>query len=200
MNSKIKEIAERITGVRELLGITPEDMSRDLGISVNEYLEYESGSRDFAFSLLYEIAIRFGIDITELITGEIPKLSRFSLIRSGEGLPIERRKGFTYHHIAYLFRNRMSEPFRVVARYDAELENQPIHISSHSGQEFDYILSGQLKVQIEDHTMILNPGDAIYYDAHNNHGMIAIGGKDCEFLAVISSSEYEKDEKKEPVD
>jgi transcriptional regulator with XRE-family HTH domain len=197
MNEKIRAIAERIVGVRETLGISCKEMSETLGITPAEYAEYESGSRDFSFSLLYEIAIKFGIDITELITGDVPRLSRFSLIRSGEGLPIERRRGFAYQHMAYLFRDRISEPFRVVAKYDAALESQPIHLSSHSGHEFDYILSGRLKVQIENHVMELDPGDALYYDAHNRHGMIAVGGEDCVFLAVISSSEYEKDEKKD---
>jgi transcriptional regulator with XRE-family HTH domain len=192
VNRKIIEMAERIKGLRETLGFSAEDMSEALKISKDEYLEYETGTKDFSFSLLFEIALKFGIDITELITGDMPKLSRFSLIRSGKGLPIERRKGFAYQHMAYLFKNRISEPFRVVARYDEALEKMPIALSSHAGQEFDYILSGKLRLQIENHIMELNPGDAVYYDAQNRHGMIAIGGEDCVFLAVISNSGDEK--------
>jgi transcriptional regulator with XRE-family HTH domain len=192
MNRKIMEIAERIKGLREMLGISAEEMSRTLKISYDEYIEYESGSRDFSFSLLFEIARKLGVDITELITGDMPKLSRFSLIRAGEGMPIERRRGFSYQHMAYLFKNRISEPFRVVAHYDEALVSAPIALSSHAGQEFDYILSGRLKIQIEDHVMVLNPGDAVYYDANNRHGMIAVDGEDCVFLAVISNAGEEK--------
>ncbi len=199
MNEKILEIAQRITGMRELLGISVKDMCAALSISEEDYREYESGSKDFSFSFLYEIALKFGIDITELITGEVPRLSRFSLIRHGQGLPIERRKGFAYQHMAYLMKNRNIEPFRVVAKYDKTLEEKPITISSHAGHEFDYELSGRLKVQIEDHIMELEPGDAVYYDAHNRHGMIALGGEDCVFLAVISSTGEEKSLKYEQV-
>lgn len=192
MNEKILQIAERIQGLRELLGISEQEMCDTLQLTPEAYAEYEAGRRDFSFSLLYEIARRLGVDITELITGDMPRLSRFSLIRAGEGLPIERRKGFAYQHMAYLFKNRNSEPFRVVARYDKSLIGKPIALSSHAGHEFDYILSGTLLVQIEDHQMELHPGDAIYYDAHNRHGMIAAGGEDCTFLAVISGGEQDK--------
>ena len=192
LNSKIAEIAERIKGLRELLGVTSTEMAELLGLSESEYAEYETGTKDFSFSLLYEIALKLGVDITELITGEMPKLSRFSLIRAGEGLPIERRKGFAYQHMAYLFKNRISEPFFVTAKYDPSLETKPIAISSHAGHEFDYVLKGRLKVQIENHIMELSPGDAVYYDAHCSHGMIAVGGENCDFLAVISNAGEEK--------
>lgn len=192
MNEKILQIAERIKGLRELLGISEQEMCETLQLTPIAYADYEAGRRDFSFSLLYEIARRFGVDITELITGDMPRLSRFSLIRAGEGLPIERRKGFAYQHMAYLFKNRNSEPFRVVAKYDDTLINKPISLSSHAGHEFNYVLSGTLLVQIEDHQMTLHPGDAIYYDAQNPHGMIATSGEDCIFLAVISGGEPTK--------
>lgn len=192
MNEKILQIAERIKGLRELLGISEQEMCETLQLTPIAYADYEAGRRDFSFSLLYEIARKFGVDITELITGDMPRLSRFSLIRAGEGLPIERRKGFAYQHMAYLFKNRNSEPFRVVAKYDDTLINKPIALSSHGGHEFDYVLSGTLLVQIEDHQMTLHPGDAIYYDAQNLHGMIATNGEDCIFLAVISGGESTK--------
>ncbi len=188
MNQKIREIGRRIHAMRELEDISAEDMAQTVGMSLEEYNLYEAGEKDFSFSLLYEIALKLGVDITELLTGEMPHLSRFSLIRAGEGLPIERRKGFAYQHMAYLMKNRASEPFRVVAKYDPALEKEPIHLSSHAGHEFDYILEGTLRVQIENHIMDMHPGDGIYYDAHNRHGMIAIGG-DCVFLAVISAGD-----------
>ena len=192
MNEKIMQIAERIKGLRELLGISEQEMCHTLQLTPEAYADYEAGRRDFSFSLLYEIALKFGVDITELITGDMPRLSRFSLIRAGEGLPIERRKGFAYQHMAYLFKNRNSEPFRVVAKFDETLLNKPIAMSSHAGHEFYYILSGTLLVQIEDHRMELKPGDAVYYDAQNPHGMLAVGGEDCIFLAVISGGEHAK--------
>jgi len=190
MNEKIYAIAERIKGLRELLEISIDEMGALLRITPSEYAEYETGTKDFSFSLLYEIARRLGVDITELISGEPPKLSQFSYVKSGEGLPIERRKGFAYSHMAYLFKNRSSEPFRVIAKYDAGLEAKPVALGSHAGKEFDYIISGNLKFQIENHIVELSPGDAVYYDGNSRHGMVAVGGEDCVFLAVISDETY----------
>ena len=52
-------------------------------------------------------------------------------------------------------------------------------------KEFDYIISGSLKVAFEDHVEILNAGDAVLYNSAHGHGMIATGGEDCVFLAII---------------
>ena len=51
------------------------------------------------------------------------------------------------------------------------------------------ILKGSLKVAFEDHTETLYQGDCVYYDSGHGHGMIATGGEDCVFLAVIMKEE-----------
>ncbi|MBR6789157.1 MAG: AMP-binding protein [Clostridia bacterium] len=78
--------------------------------------------------------------------------------------------------------------------YNPAQENKPIHLTTHSGQEFDYILKGQLKIQVGEHVEILSEGDSIYYDSSTPHGMIAIGGSDCEFCAVVLAGEPTKEE------
>jgi mannose-6-phosphate isomerase-like protein (cupin superfamily)/DNA-binding XRE family transcriptional regulator len=183
--SNLQLIAERIKGLRSMLEISAEEMAKFLGITTEEYLEYETGGKDFGFTFLYEVSRRFGVDITEILTGVIPKLSTVSVIRKGEGLPIERRSGFNYLHLAYPFRNKQSEPFFVTAKYEADLLKQPIAMSRHPGQEFDYILDGSLKISVDGHETILNEGDSVYYDSGCPHGMIAIGGTDCHFIAVV---------------
>jgi transcriptional regulator with XRE-family HTH domain len=185
MEDKILEIAERIKGMREDLGISIGEMARTVDVSESEYLEYEAGKRDFSFTFLFKSAARFGLDINELITGTSPKLSVYTHVKKGKGLRIERRKGFTYQNLAYLFKNRNAEPFLVEAPYDPKSENEPIHLNSHEGQEFDYILSGSLRVMIDDHEFIMEEGDSVYYSGSHKHGMVAAGGRDCVFLAVV---------------
>ena len=51
------------------------------------------------------------------------------------------------------------------------------------------ILKGSLKVAMEDHIEVLREGDAIYYDSGHGHGMIAAGGEECVFLAVVLKRE-----------
>lgn len=192
METRIVEIAERITGLRELMGFSPEEMAEVIGISTEEYLSHERGELDFNFTFLYKCADKLQVDIVELLTGENPHLSFYSIVRKNEGLDIKRREDFKYEHLGYRFKNKLAEPFLVVAPYMESEQNEPIHLSTHEGQEFDYILEGQLKVRMEDHIEILNPGDSIYYDSGRGHGMIATGGAGCRFLAIILKKQEEK--------
>lgn len=193
MENQITEIAQRIRTMREILEISPETMAEQLGISIEDYREYESGHRDFSFTFLYGCAKIFGIDLVELITGETPRLSFYTIVRSDCGLPIKRRAGFTYNHLAYSFKNKKAEPFLVKAPFRADEQDKPIALSQHNGQEFDYIISGSLKVAMEDHVEVLHAGDSIYYDSGHGHGMIATGNEDCVFLALVFGEKEENE-------
>lgn len=185
MTEKVKEIAVRIKGIREMLDISEQTMADDAGVTLEEYRVYENGDKDFNFTFLYKLAKALNVDIKDLIDGESPKLGCYTIERAGEGMPINRRKGFKYLHLASNFKNRIAEPFMVNVPYDATLENSAIVTNTHKGQEFDYILEGALKVVIDGHTEILHAGDSIYYDSITPHGMVAAEGHDCKFLAVV---------------
>ena len=76
-----------------------------------------------------------------------------------------------------MFKKKLAEPYYVTYEYSEELQNKPIHLTKHSGQEFDFILSGRLKVQVGEHIEVLNEGDSIYYNSSSPHGMIAVDGR-----------------------
>ena len=99
MEVKLYEIAERIRCLREILGITVEEMASACMMEPADYAKLEEGNDDFSYSFLVKCAELLGVDTVELITGETPKLSFYSIIRKGRGLPIKRRKGFTYDHM-----------------------------------------------------------------------------------------------------
>lgn len=179
------EIAERLKGLREMEEISVEEMAEVAGVAVEDYLGYESGERDFSFTLLYKCATKLGVDFTEIVTGRSPTLSGYSVVRAGTGMPIRRRQGFEYLHVAERIKGRTAEPFVVTAPYLAEQQDKPIALSTHVGQEMDFILEGSLKVEINGKTEILNAGDNVYYDSGLPHGMIAVGGTPCKFLAIV---------------
>ena len=184
MNENLNLIAERISAVREIMEVSVEEMAQITGMSVEEYLEYEAGHRDFPFSFLYTVAERLGIDITDILTGESAKLSVYSLVRNGEGLSMQRRKEYKYQHLAYIFKNKKMEPFMVtVEPTDVDAAT---HKNSHIGQEFNYIVEGSMTLYIEDTAVRLYEGDAIYFDSKHPHSMQAEDGKRCRFLAVIA--------------
>ncbi|MBO4877284.1 MAG: AMP-binding protein [Ruminococcus sp.] len=181
---KIREVAERIRLTRESVGLSPEEMAEKCGISTYEYLAYEGGAKDFSFTFIYKFANETGVEITDLMEGESPRIRSFDITRSGEGLPIARRKGLSYMRLAPKFRNKMGEPFLVTIPYVDEKYRVP-RPHTHEGQELDIIISGQLKIMIGDNTEILGPGDSIYYDSSEPHDEWAIGGSECRFYAVV---------------
>ena len=185
METHILEIAERIKGMREILNIPVAEMAEVTGVPAAQYLEAENGKSDFTFTFLMKCAQRFKMDIVELLTGSNPTLSFYTVVRKGGGLPIERRKGFDYKHLAYRLKDKMVEPFLVTVPYNQEELTKPLYYSSHAGQEFDYIFKGTLKIDLDGHVEILHAGDCVLYDSVHRHGMIALNGTDCQFLAVV---------------
>lgn len=185
MTYNIKEVAERLKGLREACDLSMDDFCEKTGISVEDYAKIETGEKDFSITFLYKCSELFDVDLIELLTGAAPRLSNYSIIRKGEGLPIERRERFAYQHLAYRFKDKKIEPLMVTAPYDEKEQDKPIRLSVHEGQEWDFIIKGSLKFVIGDHTEILNEGDSLYYNSNQPHGMIAAGGSDCEFLAVL---------------
>ena len=185
MEPQAIEVANRIRSLREDLGLSLEDMAEKTGRSVQEYAAQESGEQDFSFTFLYKCANALGVDVIEILTGEAPHLRGYELVRKGQGLSIKRRAGFEYLHQAPFFANKLSEPFIVTAPYIEAEQDRPIHLSQHAGQELDYVISGRLRFAYENHVEELGPGDTLYYDSGRGHGMIAIGGEPCLFLAVV---------------
>ena len=179
------EVVHRIKALREDLGLSAEDMAVSTGRSVQEYEAQEAGDKDLSFTFLYKCAQTLGVDVIELLTGETPQLTGYELTRNGEGLSIMRRAGFEYLHQASLFKDKLCEPFVVTAPYIEAEQDVPIHLSKHEGQELDFIISGRLRFAFEGHVEEVGPGDTLFYDSGRGHGMVAIGGEPCVFLAIV---------------
>ena len=163
-NTQLLEIAKRIVEMREIDGITVEQMAAKTEVSVADYLAYESGQKDFPFSFIHKCALAFGIGITDLLEGHSARLSSYTVTRKGQGATTAKEDGITIQSLAPLFRKKIAEPYWVKYDFDEKLQNEPIHLSTHSGQEFDLVMSGRLKVQIGDHIEYLSEGDSIYYN------------------------------------
>jgi transcriptional regulator with XRE-family HTH domain len=185
MEPRIADIARRIRTLREDAELTVDQMAEVAGISVADYLALEAGEQDPTFTVLYRCAEKLGVDIVDLLTGEGPHLTGYSVVRSGKGLSMKRRAGFEYLHLAPNFRDKLAEPFMVTAPYSDAEQAKPISLSRHDGQELDYVVSGHLRFAFEEHTEDLGPGDTVFYDSGRGHGMIAIGGEACTFLAIV---------------
>lgn len=183
MDDPIKQIAERLRGLREVLELTPKDIANDCDISEDEYLQAESGNADISVSMLQKVARTYGVALEALMFGEEPKMSSYFVTRSGKGTSIERTQTYRYQSLAAGFRNRVADPFIVTV--EPKSEDEPTQYNSHNGQEFNLILEGRMLISMDGKEIILNEGDSIYFNSKLPHGMKALDGKTVRFLAVI---------------
>jgi acetyl-CoA synthetase len=191
--TQVNEIASRIRGMREDLGMTQAEMAEKTEVSLENYQAYELAEIDLPFSFIHKCALSFGIELNELLEGSSAKLSSYTLTRKGEGRETAKEAGIEIENLAPMFRKKIAEPYYVHYEYDPELQNKPITLATHSGQEFDYIMSGSLRIQIGDKIEVLREGDSIYYNSSTPHGMIAVNGEDCHFIAVVLPGAEEKE-------
>ncbi len=194
-SDKLYEVAQRIREMREIAGFSVEEMAQKAEVSPEEYTQLEAGTQDFPFSFIHNCAQIFGIGMSDLLEGTTAaRLRSYTVTRKGEGQQTAKENGISIANLAPKFRDKIAEPYWVTYDYDPSLQNKPIHTTSHGGQEFDLVIRGKLKVQVGDHIEILEEGDSIYYDSSAPHGMIAVGGQECVFCAVVLSGEDTKEE------
>ena len=188
-NSALAEVAARIREMRSVMGFSPEETAEKTGVSVEEYLKYERGEADIPFTFIHKCTLAFGVELADLLEGQSAKLSSYTVTRAGEGQLTAKEDGIEIRNLAPLFRNKLAEPHWVKYAYSEKQQKLPIHCTTHSGQEFDLVLKGSLKVQVGGHTEILREGDSILYNSSTPHGMIAVDGEDCVFCAVVIPGE-----------
>ena len=190
----LMEIAERIREMREIVGYTEAEMAEKTEVSVEQYRSYEQGTVDFPFTFMHKCALAFGVELTDLLEGQSAKLSSYTVTRRGMGPVTASEDGITIQNMAAMFRQKLATPYWVTYQYSKELQSQPIHTTTHAGQEFDLVVKGTLRVRVGEHEEVLHEGDSIFYKSSTPHGMIAVDGQDCVFLAMImASTEKEQD-------
>ena len=187
--NQLSEVATRIKELREIMGFSVELMTERTNVSEKQYLSYESGKEDIPFSFIHKCALAFGVDMTDLLQGSSAKLSTYTVTRKGQGQETAKEDGIDIANLAPKFKDKLAEPYFVTYEYSLSQQNKPIHLTTHSGQEFDLVLSGKLKVQVGEHIEVLSEGDSIYYNSSLPHGMIAVDGKSCSFVAVVMSGD-----------
>ena len=184
MSKKTEQLAEiglRLSDMREICEISPEEMARKLNVSAEEYLSYERGEKDFQISFLCEAADILGIDVHDLMSGESPKLSVCTFVKKGQGYDITRNKAYGYKHLAFPFKDKKAEPFLVTVK-PGEAEPK---MNSHPGQEFEYMVSGSMVLYIGEEEYLMEEGDSAYFDSSYPHALKAVGDEPARFLAIV---------------
>jgi quercetin dioxygenase-like cupin family protein len=177
---------QKLRAVRELRGFTLEELSKKTGIEPEVLGLLESGEAYLPLGQVIRLSKALSMRMSDVIsTGEEP----FTVVRSGErksfvrfGKSKQASHGYEYESLAPDKKDRVMEPFIVTLHPAAG--DQP---SSHDGQEFIYVLDGEMEVVIDDFREVLGPGDAVYYDSTSMHLVKAYGDKPAKILAVLVS-------------
>lgn len=183
MTEQIKLIAARIKELREIAGSSVESFANELNIEPQLLADYESGTIDIPVGFLYKVAGKFNMELSALLMGDQPRLHVYSVVRKGKGLNVDRRKQYQYEHLAYNFIQKKAEPFIVTVQ--PENNDKALEFNSHPGQEFNYVLEGSLMIIVDNHEIILNEGDSVYFDSGYRHAMKALNNQPSKFLAII---------------
>lgn len=183
MNIKLKQISERLRGLRDALNLSEEDCASACEISPKQYQEYESGEVDIPVSFLYRFSSVYNIELTTLLTGDNPRMQHYSITRKGSGPIVSRRKEYQYQSLNESFIHKAAQPFLVAVSPESKVNQS--HGYRHAGQEFNLVLEGRLQIVLNGKSLILDEGDSIWFDSSLPHCMTALNEREAKFLAMI---------------
>ena len=193
--AKASEKAEReravshgdmLRAAREKRGFSLDELAARTGISRDALAQVEVGEFMLPLGQLIKLSKALSLRMADVIsTGK----ESFTIVRSDQRLSFSRfgkareaSCGYEYESLAAGKKDRAMEPFIVTLHSSGADE-----LSSHDGQEFIYVLDGEMEVVIEDTRDILKPGDSVYYDSTSMHLVKAHGVKPAKILAVLIS-------------
>ena len=181
MDEQLKQIGERLRGLRDVLDLSAQEVADTCGISLEKYEKIERGEVDITISNLMKIAHKYGVSAEELMFAEAPRMKSYFVVRKGQGMSVERTKAYKYQSLVSGFVNHKADVF--VVTVEPKPEAHTVYKNTHAGQEFNLVLEGKMELYIGGKTMTLNEGDSIYFDSKVPHGMKALGNKAVKFLA-----------------
>lgn len=160
-------IGNKIKNLREVANFSLEDMANSIGISSNQLSLIESNNVSPTISMLMKISRVFGIRLGTILDGTEesgPVISTHNQMQptiSTSNDNTDLREHLNFYSLANNKSDRNMEPLVIDVEYLEELNN----MSNHEGEEFIYVLDGEIKVTYGTDTYTLTKGDSIYYDS-----------------------------------
>jgi len=178
-------VGERVRKIREMKGLSLADVASRTGYTEDFLRRIEENEISPPLGALIKLGKALDMKMGFFISGG--ETRPYTVVRREERRKIARRAssddrkyGYTYQALAPGKTDRHMEPFLVTLE-PAEKEE----LSSHDGQEFIYVLEGQMEAILDRDRILLGPGDAIYYDSSVPHMVRCIGGPSAKILAVL---------------
>ena len=183
----LAHVGEKIRKVREKKKMSLSDLAEKTGYSSAILSQIENHLLSPSLGTLIQISHALEVPLSELF-GE-KRGHSYTIVRKDERKLISRfaskegvNYGYTYESLGYDKKNRRMEPF-IVTLEPATVKHAKL--SSHSGEEFIYVLEGEMEVELRDLKDTLFPGDSIYYDSTLPHRVACVGETPAKILAVL---------------
>ncbi|RLB37323.1 MAG: hypothetical protein DRH20_07985 [Deltaproteobacteria bacterium] len=179
-------VGERVRKARQARGLSLEDIEKRTGIDLGTLQQIEEGSFAPPLGTVIKLAKALEMKMGYFISGD--EVRSYTIVRGTERRVISRydstksdHYGYQYEALAPHKKDRHMEPFLVTLEPSATEEER----SAHDGQEFIYVLEGEMEVRLEEEVHVLQPGDAIYYDSTVPHLVKCHGDRVTRILAVL---------------
>lgn len=180
-NNDIKAISARLKELRTFSDYTTAQVAEMLGIEEEEYADYEEGRNEIPINLIYKFASIMDTEPSYVVSGVMPSKEKVYVVYDGKGMSVKRYEGYSFTSLGGDFRKKTMNPMLVtIAPTDSP------ELVMHGGQEFNYVLEGELRVIVDNNEYFLREGDSIYFDPSFPHAQLAMGGKPAKFLTVIN--------------
>ena len=187
MPDKIVKIGEITKSLRLKNNMTIDDVSKASGLSELIISGIEDHSVSPPLGNIISLAKVFQVTVGEFFGDSAD--SPFCIVRSDDRKSVSRFSstggisgGYGYESLGHQKQNRQMEPFLVTL---TPVKSAQVEPNQHVGEEFIFVLEGQVNVRLADHTDILNPGDSIYYDSSLPHVLSCQGDAPATIVAVI---------------
>jgi transcriptional regulator with XRE-family HTH domain len=191
---EIKELnlGQKIKALRQRRGISLEEMARRTNLSQPLLSQIESEVVAPPVATLLKIARALNVNIGYFFQTEEGEEKKAVIVRKNERKRVFRRihedpdkVGYYYESLAYPKVDRHMEPFQV--EFEVKKKEDLIFFN-HQGEEFVFVLEGQLEFNYENEVYLLGPGDSLYFDSSLPHAFRAVGSKNALAIDVIYSS------------
>ena len=177
-------IGAEVRKLRKGLDLTVADLGVAASISSGMLSKIENGTISPSLATLDALARALNVPITRLFA-ETEERRDCSFVKAGTGVRIERRgtkAGHLYDLLGHSLAGDIAvEPYLITLRSDAK----PYTEFRHAGVEFIYMLTGKVRYRHADKSYVLEPGDALFFDAAARHGPEDLIKSPMTYLSII---------------
>jgi transcriptional regulator with XRE-family HTH domain len=178
------QIGNEVRKLRKELELTVAELSASAGISTGMLSKIETGSISASLGTLNALSTALNVPISRFFR-ETEERRDCSFVKAGSGVNIERRgtkAGHQYNLLGHSIHGELGvEPYLITLKEDAE----PYTNFRHAGVELIYMLSGKVRYRHADQTYLMEPGDALFFDAAARHGPEELIKAPMTYLSVI---------------